>query len=51
MIKKLSTDKNDEKKTFYDSNVEKIVKSKMDKFTYGSEVEIGGMLPSEEVDT
>jgi hypothetical protein len=35
--------------TFYDQTVEKIVKQKMSKFTYGSEVEIGGMLPGEEM--
>jgi len=34
-------------KTFYDPTVEKIVKNKMDKFTYGSEVEVGGVFPEE----
>jgi len=28
----------------------KIVKSKMDKFTYGDEVELGGIVPTEEAD-
>ena len=37
-------------KTFYEPAVEKIVKSKLDKFTYGSEVEVGGVLPGDEVD-
>jgi len=34
--------------SFYNETVEKIVKTKLDKFTYGGEVEIGGVLPVEE---
>ena len=36
--------------SFYDEKVERIVRSKLDKFTYGSEVEIGGLLPTENVE-
>ena len=49
MISKLSTKPNDNAvKTFYDEPVLKIVKSKLDKFTYGDEVELGGVVPIEE---
>ena len=34
-------------KTFYDPTVEKIVKNKLDKFTYGGEIEVGGVYPEE----
>lgn len=40
--------KEDQLNSFYEAGVQQIVKSKMDKFTYGGEVELGGLLPNDE---
>ena len=46
-LKPLAKRNDDKVSTFYDPTVEKIVKTKMNKFTYGDEVEVGALMPSE----